>query len=348
MNNPKVSIIIPVYNVENYLSRCIDSLLNQTLKDIEIILVDDGSSDSSADICDMYASQDTRVKAFHMNNGGPGFARNCGLKAAIGRFIAFVDSDDYVDVKMYEVLYNQAKDFDLDTVYCGFNKVTANFRIYPINEVSSLTIFDNENDIQGVLLDMIGSEPNYTLDFKYQMSASKAIYSKEIIDKFKVKFYAKKRFLSEDLIFNIDYLQKAKKVAFMPNPMYYYCDNFNSSSRTKTYNEDQFQMYVELYKEICYRLPLVETKNRANRLLIANTRILVDLLREANVSLKDKIRLLKSISENVIWTDIYTTYEYQKLPFYQYVVFIFMKKKMYHSLILLSRLKKTIKKYKKI
>src|SRR5574344_1424030 len=112
MENPKVSIIVPIYNVEKYLDRCMESLLNQTLKDIEIIMVDDGSPDNCPKMCDEYAKRDKRVKVIHKKNGGLGYARNSGLDIATGEYVAFVDSDDYVDVNMYETLYNFAKDND--------------------------------------------------------------------------------------------------------------------------------------------------------------------------------------------------------------------------------------------
>lgn len=97
MSNPKVSIIVPIYNVEKYLDRCMASLLNQTLEDIEIIMVDDGSPDRCPKMCDEYAKKDSRVKVVHKKNGGLGYARNSGLDVATGEYVAFVDSDDYVD-----------------------------------------------------------------------------------------------------------------------------------------------------------------------------------------------------------------------------------------------------------
>ena len=102
MNNPKISIIVPVYNVETYLQCCVDSLLHQTLKEIEIILVDDGSPDNSPAMCDEFAKHDDRVKVIHKKNEGQGYARNSGLEIAAGEYIAFVDSDDYVELNAYE------------------------------------------------------------------------------------------------------------------------------------------------------------------------------------------------------------------------------------------------------
>ena len=107
---PLVSIIVPIYNVEPYLDRCIQSLINQTLENIEIILVDDESPDNCPQMCDAYAKQDRRIKVIHKKNGGLGLARNSGLEIATGEFVAFVDSDDYVDIAMYQNLYKIAKE----------------------------------------------------------------------------------------------------------------------------------------------------------------------------------------------------------------------------------------------
>ena len=117
---PKVSIVVPIYNVESYLERCIQTLLNQTLKDIEIILIDDGSPDHCPQICNEYAQKDSRIKVIHKKNAGLGYARNSGLEIARGKYLAFVDSDDYVEANMYEILYNKIKDSNSDVVFCNY------------------------------------------------------------------------------------------------------------------------------------------------------------------------------------------------------------------------------------
>lgn len=134
MKQPKVSIIVPVYNVEKYLDRCMQSLLGQTLKELEIILVDDGSPDNSPALCDNYESASDNlhwpiIKVIHKINEGLGFARNSGLEIATGEYIAFLDSDDFVDVNMYEQLYlkAKAKDIDVVTVIAIFIKIKSIF-----------------------------------------------------------------------------------------------------------------------------------------------------------------------------------------------------------------------------
>lgn len=136
----KVSVIIPVYNVESYLPRCIDSVRNQTEKDIEIILVDDGSTDACGKICDRYAEKDSRIKVIHQQNGGLGAARNTGIQAAISPYILFADSDDYVDVDLVEKAYRAAEAHKADIVMFGYNRVHEDGRVdYSYNLPESLT-----------------------------------------------------------------------------------------------------------------------------------------------------------------------------------------------------------------
>lgn len=117
---PKISIIVPVYNVEKYLRRCIDSILAQTFTEFELILVDDGSPDGCPAICDEYAVQDDRIRVIHQTNSGVSVARNAGLDVVRGEWIGFVDSDDWIEPNMYEYLYSVAKKTNADAVVCGF------------------------------------------------------------------------------------------------------------------------------------------------------------------------------------------------------------------------------------
>lgn len=124
MGNVKlISIIVPVYMAEKYLNRCIESILCQTYKNFELILVDDGSPDTSGDLCDYWAGQDSRVKVIHKENGGASSARNCGLKIAKGKYIAFVDSDDWLEPNMYEQLYKLLEENKAQMAICGMRVV---------------------------------------------------------------------------------------------------------------------------------------------------------------------------------------------------------------------------------
>lgn len=125
-----ISIIVPVYNVEKYLARCVKSILNQNFKDFELILVDDGSSDKSGVMCDQYAKQDERIKVLHKENGGLSSARNAGLEVAEGKYIGFIDSDDWIMTDMYQFLFDMAIAFHADIVQCGLRKVDERGQAY--------------------------------------------------------------------------------------------------------------------------------------------------------------------------------------------------------------------------
>ena len=122
-NRPIISIIVPVYNVESYLERCIESILNQSFKEFELILVNDGSTDSCKDICNEYKTKDKRIKVIHKENGGLSSARNAGLDIARGKYIGFVDSDDFINKDMYKTLFNTIQDNNSDMIICDYYKV---------------------------------------------------------------------------------------------------------------------------------------------------------------------------------------------------------------------------------
>ena len=119
---PKISIIVPVYNVEQYLERCVESLINQTYKNIEIILVDDGATDNSGQLCDELAQRDPRIVVYHKVNGGLSDARNYGIDKASGDYIGFIDSDDFIDDDMYEVLLSNILEYNAFISFCRINK----------------------------------------------------------------------------------------------------------------------------------------------------------------------------------------------------------------------------------
>ena len=149
--NDLISIIVPIYNVEGYVSTCIDSLLRQTYSHLQIILVDDGSTDRSGAICDKYARQDTRIEVIHQENAGLSAARNSGLKRAIGELIAFVDGDDYVHPQMYETLYRALRSGDYDfSMVLGKQVPDGSSQVLSLSSVFKQTILPQERLMRGL------------------------------------------------------------------------------------------------------------------------------------------------------------------------------------------------------
>lgn len=206
---PKVSVIVPVYNTEKYIRRCVDSIINQTLKDIEIILVDDGSTDRCPEILDEYSINDNRIIVIHKENEGQGSARNMGLDIAKGEFIGFVDSDDWIDLDMYEKLYERVREQKADMAVC-------NRRVF--NEEDKLsTKVDVGNEVFSNINDDLTEFIIEHLLYPYTVGGCNKIYLKELIDDSNIRFKEVKEVGSEDALFNYCFLISAKIVVSINN-----------------------------------------------------------------------------------------------------------------------------------
>ena len=242
-----VSIIVPVYRVEQYIHRCVDSLLNQTLKKIEIILVDDQSPDNCPAICDDLANSHENIKVVHKANGGLGLARNSGLSVAEGEFVAFVDSDDYIDLDMMEKLYSECKSSQLDVIYSEFNTDNyPGYNVFPHSE----KLYINE-EIESLRLDFLGAEPEYISSVKYEASACKGLYSLDLIRKNNISFLSEREYISEDVLFNLNILKAAQRVKIVPWQMYHYC--LNGASLTHVYRPDRWEKQLTMLKELLFQ-----------------------------------------------------------------------------------------------
>lgn len=275
MNKISVSIILPIYNVEKYLKRCMDSLLNQTLKNIEIVMVDDESPDNCPWLCEEYRAKYSNVKVVHKKNGGLGYARNSGLEVCEGEFVAFIDSDDFVDVHMFENLYNYACKNSLDACFCGYNVYKDKQHIRVRQESMDYEVCDGRVAVDSVLMDMIGSEPSYHSDVKILSSMWKGIYSLDIIRRNKLQFVSERKCIAEDIMFHIDFLPCAEKVGFVPGCYYYYCDN--GTSLTRSYRSDRFSKELYQYssmekKLLTYGYNEEMFRNRLDRYLLLKIR----------------------------------------------------------------------------
>ena len=208
-NNELISIIVPIYNVQKYLDRCMKTLLNQTYRNIEIILVDDESPDECPKMCEEYTKIDQRVKVIHKKNGGLGFARNSGLEIAQGKYIIFVDSDDYVTENMCHLLYEAAKKYEADVVYGGIFYADGE-KIKESKVVTKERVWKGKQEVKDLLLDFIATEPNEKKDTIMEVSVWKALFRKKVFDEYDISFVSERQFISEDVIFDIDYFCRRK------------------------------------------------------------------------------------------------------------------------------------------
>ena len=257
----KVSIIVPVYKVETVLERCIESLINQTLKEIEIILVDDKSPDKSPEICDEYAKKDSRIKVIHKeHNEGAGYARNSGLKIATGEYIGFVDSDDYISNNYYEKLYNRAKKYSAEIAYANVKVRDKKGKM--LNTANNNIPFKEDwINTDRVLLTIL----NPNIKKRLSPSVWRAIYKSEIIKDNNILFTSERECFSEDTIFNVYFLNASKKATFIKDTYYYYCINENSLTKTREYKENGFEKCKRLFNELKKCKFKINDKERINR-----------------------------------------------------------------------------------
>lgn len=228
-----ITVIIPIYNVESYLRKCIDSVINQTMQEIEIILVDDGSTDSSPQICDEYALKDDRIKVIHKINGGLSDARNVGIDIARGIYLTFVDSDDWIDKNFCKYLYTLAKEKNADIVQCNFTKV------YEEDIHIELELDVKEVMYSGVeaLNLLYGEEETRTV------IACGKIYKKKLFEQ--IRFPKGK--IHEDEFTTYKLIHKANKVIDTNLQLYYYLQRQGSITKTK-FTESRMHA-LEAYKE---------------------------------------------------------------------------------------------------
>ncbi|HEY5587898.1 MAG TPA: glycosyltransferase [Candidatus Paceibacterota bacterium] len=347
MIKPLVSIIVPIYKVEKYLDKCINSLLNQTLKNIEIILIDDGSPDNCPQMCDEYQKVDNRIKVIHKHNEGQGYARNCGLKIATGEYIAYVDSDDYIDFNMYENLYTIANQNNFDVVYCGVNRVSSNLHFTKFKKVDKLLIFIGIDEIKGFLLNMVGTKPNCSEDIHFSVSACLGIYSHKIIDNFSIIFESERLFISEDTLYNISFLSKSKKIGFVPETYYHYRQHDKSFCHSyiegKYFKEKIF--YLEINKRLNNIMDIDDFILRTTRTFIGNVRSVISV-EVANIGKNsfNKVRdNIKTICADEFLQEILIQYPVKELPLLQKIFIIFLIKKYIICIILLCYINKYYK-----
>ena len=240
MKNDLISIIIPVYKVEKYLEKCIESVLKQTYTNLQIILVDDGSPDNCGKICDEYAKKDSRIEAIHKANGGLSDARNVGISKAKGRYIGFVDSDDYIKEDMYEILLNLIKKYDADVSICNL------YDVIDGNEC----IRNKENGIREY--SRIDILKEILLDKNIQSYAWNKLYKKELFDE--IKYPIGKKY--EDIGTTFYLFEKCNKIVVTSEPEYYYLKRADSlvnnvaESTILDYTEIIIQRYLYIKQNI--------------------------------------------------------------------------------------------------
>lgn len=290
---PELSVIIPVYNVENYLRRCVDSIRKQTLSNLEIILIDDGSTDESGRICDDLAKEDSRIRVIHKENEGQGIARNCGLDIAQGKYAAFVDSDDYMETDAYQYVIAQMEESDAGLACFGYIQEDHDGRIVYRSTVHEEK-YENEEIKRKFILHFFGDDPED--DNLRGVSACMSIYRRDIINRYEIRFLSERKVFSEDTIFNLDYCKHIGTAIVCEKWFYCYC--LKEDSFTKGYQDDRWELtlyFTKLLEKYAEEYMIEKEADKRIRMVLWVS--LID-------SVKQEVRLANSVSHKQIRTKI--------------------------------------------
>ena len=246
MTSGKVSVIIPVYNVEKYLDRCIKSIVNQTYTDLEIVLVDDSSPDKCPQMCDEWALKDNRIKVIHKENEGLGFARNTGIENATGEYLCFVDSDDYIEPTTVEECFSAANRENADAVCFGNDKVTLHGKIIEHRIPTPPKFVYSGKEIVEQLLPMMLSQNIETGEnWNLSLSACFMMFSSKTVKELKWRFVSEREIISEDFYSVIKFFRNINKAVIIDKAFYHYTTN--PDSLTQAYRKDRYEKVCHFY-----------------------------------------------------------------------------------------------------
>lgn len=329
-----VSVIVPVYNVENYIDECIESLVNQTYERIEIILVDDGSKDSSGNKCDMAGKKDSRIKVIHKKNAGLGYARNSGLEVARGKYVTFIDSDDKADSDLISRLMEPVIADKVDTCIGGFKRISEAGEL-EYEEKYDVAIYQGEDVYTCLFARMLGSAAER--HDAVRMSVWNVLYSMDIIRGHDVKFPSEREFISEDIIWDSEYYRYSKKAIVIDSTAYNY--RITPGSLTQKYKKNRFEMVCILYNEMCKRINYDENmKTRLQRQFFVNLRVCLRQEKQciSNYSRKEYRRNIKKILNDDTVQNVLREYPIGTIQFKQRLFLLLVKYKMVDLIIIFN------------
>lgn len=323
-----ISVIVPIYNVEKYLRQCLDSLAAQTYKNIEVIMVDDGSPDNCGAICDEYSKRYSNFIAVHKENAGLGMARNTGMEHMNGEYVMFIDSDDYISDDLIEVLYQAIKKNNVDIAKGGFYLVKDDGSIYN-KRIYKDEVFEGKKAAIEFLPRLIGSSPEKKDSF--EMSACASLYRTSHIKTNDIRFPSERDLISEDMVFNISYAQYADGACTVSKTGYNY--RLNPSSLTKSYRSNRFEMCTKFYhyvKDMLTKLGYgIDTQYRLDRSFFVYTCSCIEqeVVSANRLTFKHRINNVKKICKDPILQNAIYEYPVNRLGFAQRYFLLLVKHK---------------------
>lgn len=308
---PQVSIIVPVYNVEKYIYRCVNSILVQTLNEIEVILIDDGSPDHCPAICNEYARKDSRIKVIHKKNGGLSSARNAGIKVATGKYIGFVDSDDWIERQMFSSMVQKAEKFEVDFVMCDYIKKNSNTHIPHSLDIRE-GYYSKRDLVKSIFPHLIMRE---CIDYGPLLSVCHCLYLREFLLDKDIYFVEQIKW-SEDCLYSAMVGYNASSFYYMKNK-FFYNYFYNSNSITTTYKSKAWENYLlmnEKLKEYFQNKKDYDFSRQIKLHLIYFAFSSIGQLRLSNKSFWEKYQEIKKILANNKVKESFQEFTLPKLP----------------------------------
>lgn len=332
MINGLVSVVLPIYNVEKYLERCMNSVINQTYKNIEIIMVDDGSTDSSGKLCDEWKEKDDRIRVIHKSNEGLGLARNTGIENANGEFICFFDSDDYIDTDTIEILYETAKKYDSQIVTFGFRTVNSEGQVVSENIPNiEKTLFQGNEIIENFLPELISFDPNTGISSGLWMSAWASMYSMKLIADNDWKFVSERIMISEDVYSLLILYKNVSKVSVVKRSFYYYCEN-DTSSLTRVFRPDRYEkqkIFLKGCLDICDKMGYSnEIRSRLYYQFIGNSLGAMKRIAISDAPTNKRYKQISKIVKDDVMQDVVSNLNLKNESFGRKLLFESIKRKL--------------------
>jgi len=329
---PRVSIIVPIYNAEKYLNQCIGSLISQSYQNLEIILVNDGSTDNSGKICDYYEEKDTRIKVIHQQNRGLSEARNKGTVNCTGDYLMYVDADDWLDNETCISVIDATLKYSADIVMWGHKKEYLYGRSKENRPLNTNKVFNEKNKtwLLRRLIGLVGKELSSPTKTDAFSSAWGKLYKKDLIINNKIQFLDTYEIGSEDVLFNIEAFYRAKVIVYLDALFYHYLQD-NPKAITKSHKSTLFPRFMKLFEHI--KSFLIDNKLSQEFYIALENRIALSIINNSlsitskgnHENLGKKIKSIKGILQNEVYRTALMRLETKYLPFYWKIFFLLCK-----------------------
>lgn len=340
----KVTVVIPVYNTKKYLEKCVDSITGQTFQNIEILLIDDGSTDGSAELCDELGEKDDRIRVIHKQNGGAATARNLGMDIAQGKYIMFIDSDDWLDSDAVETLVEHADENNVDVIRFGYVREFEDKQLVKRNTFLEERVYLDDEclDVCRQILGLTGKELAYPENMNYLASCGFNMYKKELLQKSGVRFTPIRKIGAfVDGLFNFCVFMNVKRFEFIDKPYYHYRKT-NETAATARYRVNYINRQIilfEILKSEAEKSSMWEFFKEAynNRIVLCTMEIVFNALRN-KTSYYEKYKEIRCVLMNECFKKAYKQFDLKYMGLKWKIYYFFIKHSMTLPTYMLSEI----------